>query len=231
MNILQANLNFKSNVAYGNKVEKLILHHAGANCTVEDINNWHQSNGWAGCGYHYFVRKNGTVYQARPDSMVGCHAGDANYNSLGICFEGNFETEVMELIQFNAGKELIAMLLKKYNLSKDKVFRHKDFMSTDCPGVNFPFTEMVNGANLNINVNKGECKLLSNCRSNPIWYGCKGVYVTLLQSSLKILGYYKDSIDGSFGYNTKKAVMDYQRANGLSVDGSCGPATWKSLLG
>lgn len=37
--------------------------------------------------------------------------------------------------------------------------------------------------------------------------------------------------DGSFGADTDKAVRAYQKAKGLSVDGSCGPATWGKLLG
>lgn len=36
-------------------------------------------------------------------------------------------------------------------------------------------------------------------------------------------------VDGSFGPKTAEAVMAFQRAKGLSQDGSCGPATWKAL--
>lgn len=36
--------------------------------------------------------------------------------------------------------------------------------------------------------------------------------------------------DGSFGPVTDKAVRRYQQKHGLTVDGSCGPATWTSLL-
>lgn len=39
------------------------------------------------------------------------------------------------------------------------------------------------------------------------------------------------ALDGSFGSATKAAVEAFQKANGLTVDGSCGPATWKKLLG
>lgn len=36
--------------------------------------------------------------------------------------------------------------------------------------------------------------------------------------------------DGIFGKNTKAAVVDFQKANGLAADGICGPRTWEKLL-
>jgi N-acetylmuramoyl-L-alanine amidase len=37
--------------------------------------------------------------------------------------------------------------------------------------------------------------------------------------------------DGAFGPNTKKAVSDFQRANGLTADGVVGNNTWSKLIG
>jgi peptidoglycan hydrolase-like protein with peptidoglycan-binding domain len=53
-----------------------------------------------------------------------------------------------------------------------------------------------------------------------------------LQHGLKLLGYYKDSIDGKFGKNTLSALKAFQRDHGLEADGKCGSATkakFKSL--
>lgn len=55
--------------------------------------------------------------------------------------------------------------------------------------------------------------------------------VSHVQRRLKELSYYGGFIDGSFGLATDKAVRDFQRANGLAIDGSIGPATWGSLFG
>lgn len=67
--------------------------------------------------------------------------------------------------------------------------------------------------------------------------GAKGESVKALQALLIGYGYTMKSgtkvygIDGSFGGATDKAVRAYQKANGLKVDGSVGPATWRKLLG
>lgn len=49
--------------------------------------------------------------------------------------------------------------------------------------------------------------------------------VRRMQTRLKTLGYYKGSIDGSFGPSTEEAVKLFQRTNGINVDGVAGPAT------
>lgn len=143
MNIINSNLKF-SDMSYGNNPKEIILHHAeSSNCTIEDIHEWHKSNGWAGVGYHYFVRKNGKVYKGRPDNAIGSHCLGHNANTIGICFEGAYNKETMPQIQVQAGRELISYLKDKYGISSVK--RHKDYNSTDCPGANFPFDEIVNG--------------------------------------------------------------------------------------
>ena len=37
--------------------------------------------------------------------------------------------------------------------------------------------------------------------------------------------------DGLFGEGTENALMRAQEAHGLTVDGICGPASWKALSG
>lgn len=54
------------------------------------------------------------------------------------------------------------------------------------------------------------------------------IYVKYLQKSMKILGYNLDA-DGYFGPGTEKAVKEFQQKNGLAVDGSVGPNTWKII--
>ena len=62
----------------------------------------------------------------------GAHAGNNNYDSIGVCFEGSFDREEMPRAQKQAGMELVAYLKQKYGIST--VQRHSDVNATGCPG-------------------------------------------------------------------------------------------------
>ncbi|NFV47514.1 hypothetical protein FDJ70_07485, partial [Clostridium botulinum] len=73
MNIIDTNLNFKS-LSWCNNPRQIFLHHAEwSNCAVEDIHRCHKENGWSGIGYHFFVRKDGSIYKGRPEGVLGSH--------------------------------------------------------------------------------------------------------------------------------------------------------------
>ena len=59
--------------------------------------------------------------------------------------------------------------------------------------------------------------------------GSSGSVIKTIQTKLKNWGYYKGSIDGIFGSQTKQAVRYFQQKNGLKVDGIVGNQTLKAL--
>ena len=59
--------------------------------------------------------------------------------------------------------------------------------------------------------------------------GSSGSAVRQLQQKLKSLGYYTGSVDGNYGNATVTAVIDFQKAHYLKVDGKAGPATQRAL--
>ena len=59
--------------------------------------------------------------------------------------------------------------------------------------------------------------------------GSRGDKVKYLQYKLLSKFYNPGEIDGIFGARVEKAVRDFQRANGLGVDGIVGPKTWAKL--
>jgi hypothetical protein len=61
--------------------------------------------------------------------------------------------------------------------------------------------------------------------------GKSGKFVYIMQGILRAKGYYTGELDGKAGALSDNAIREYQEAEGLTVDGSCGPKTWKSLFG
>lgn len=221
MTIKNSNLKFRNSLTKRKKTIDIILHHAAsAKCSVSDVHSWHLKNGWAGIGYHFFIMKDGSVYQGRPLDRVGAHAKGANSYSIGICFEGDYTKEVMPAAQFNAGREVIAYLKKKYPSIK-RIVKHKDVCATSCPGKNFPFEEMI--------AVKKKCPYTEPI--NTRYKGCKGTGVKWVQWHLLEAGYSVGSsaIDGSFGPATDKAVRKFQTDKQLEIDGRVGPKTRTAL--
>jgi len=43
-------------------------------------------------GYHYYIRRDGTVYNTRHVQLVGAHAAGFNEHSIGVCYEGGLDS-------------------------------------------------------------------------------------------------------------------------------------------
>ncbi len=141
MKIIEANLPRKGNFTRRSKTDEVILHHAEASsATVWDINDWHLSNGWVGIGYHYYIRKDGSIYRGRPEWAVGAHATGHNDRSIGICCEGAYMTETMPAAQLASLKALLRDIMGRYGTLALK--RHRDVNATSCPGDRFPWAEV-----------------------------------------------------------------------------------------
>lgn len=59
--------------------------------------------------------------------------------------------------------------------------------------------------------------------------GSSGQEVSEIQSRLKNWGYYSGNVDGIYGTQTKKAVTDFQKKNGLTTDGIAGSKTLEAM--
>ena len=60
-------------------------------------------------------------------------------------------------------------------------------------------------------------------------FGSKSSEVVEIQTRLKKWGYYSGEIDGIFGTATKKAVISFQKKNGLVADGIAGSKTLAAM--
>ena len=60
--------------------------------SVAQIDSWHRERGFhLGVGYHYVIRRDGTIEPGRPEWMVGAHCKNHNAHSIGVCYEGGLD--------------------------------------------------------------------------------------------------------------------------------------------
>ena len=107
------------------------------------------SRGWAGIGYHYFIIKDGTIYQTQPDYVISNHASSYNDNSLGVVITGDHrlptskdytcgDNEAMlGKTQYKSLVWTISHLQLKHNLSLDNIVAHgQTGIIKSCPNLN-----------------------------------------------------------------------------------------------
>ena len=64
---------------------------AGSALRLRDIDRYHRSLGWKGCGYHFVIPADGAVEEGRPLSQVGSHCRGHNSHSIGVCYVGGLD--------------------------------------------------------------------------------------------------------------------------------------------
>lgn len=106
---------------------------------VREISQWHKELGWLAIGYHFIIRRDGTIEEGRPVDVVGSHVKDWNSKSVGVClvggiddkgkFEANFTPAQMQSL-----KEKLADLKDMYPDAEIKA--HHDVAPKACPSFN-----------------------------------------------------------------------------------------------
>lgn len=66
---------------------------AGSALRMADIDSYHRSLGWIGCGYHYVISTDGTIEPGRSEEMVGAHCKNHNRHSIGVCYIGGLSKD------------------------------------------------------------------------------------------------------------------------------------------
>ena len=59
--------------------------------TPEQLKRDHMARGFIDVGYHFYIRKDGTVTQHRKLNEVGAHCRPFNRCSIGVCYEGGLD--------------------------------------------------------------------------------------------------------------------------------------------
>ena len=60
--------------------------------TAEQLRRDHLARGFIDVGYHFYIRRDGTVSQHRRLNEVGAHCRPFNRCSIGVCYEGGLDS-------------------------------------------------------------------------------------------------------------------------------------------
>jgi len=137
--------------------DMIVIHHTGNpeddDLSAEEIHESHLAQGWAGIGYHFVIRKDGTIEQGRPMDAIGAHAYGENSHTVGIHVCGNFDLVSPTQAQVESLSYLVGWVAEYYGITPDymHVVGHRDLMATACPGENL-------------------YNLLQTVRGKAIWY-------------------------------------------------------------
>ena len=78
------------------EISEVVVHwsatYINQNVGAEEIDQWHKARDFSGIGYHYVIRRDGSLQRGRPLNEIGAHAktGDHNNFSVGICLVGGY---------------------------------------------------------------------------------------------------------------------------------------------
>ncbi|TKJ31585.1 MAG: hypothetical protein CEE40_00755 [Chloroflexi bacterium B3_Chlor] len=139
------------------KPTAFVIHHTVTPNNPEDpayivraIFQYHAlSRGWGDVGYNFLIDRQGNIYEGRKggDGVVGIHAGDYNYGSIGIALLGDYRSAKMtpamkealiSLMAWEADRFDIHPLESSYFVHRvfPDVVGHRDLWPTICPGDN-----------------------------------------------------------------------------------------------
>lgn len=75
----------------------IVVHCAATKPTMDigrkEIQMWHVQQGWLAIGYHFVIRRDGTVEEGRPHDVVGSHVKSRNADCIGICLVGGIDAQ------------------------------------------------------------------------------------------------------------------------------------------
>ena len=96
---------------------------------VERLLRDHRARGFRTVGYHFYLRRNGTLTQHRRLLEVGAHARPYNRCSIGICYEGGLDpqgrpADTRTPVQRERLRQLLSLLRELF--PEARVVGHRD---------------------------------------------------------------------------------------------------------
>ena len=100
---------------------------------ISVIKNWHMKRGWSDVGYHYFIKKDGTIQHGRSLNRHPAAQKGHNLNTIAICLHG-LKPENFTCAQFAALQDLCKEIQAKHKGKRGLTFHgHCEVSHKLCP--------------------------------------------------------------------------------------------------
>ena len=88
---------------------------------VEKVTQWHKDRGFDTIGYHYLIKRDGTLQVGRDEDVTVAHAVQVNGTSIGVALVGGGTPSMgwennFTPVQFETLKSILLKLKDKYNV-------------------------------------------------------------------------------------------------------------------
>ena len=211
----------------GVKIDSIVLHWMDGTLAAADATF---ANAAGQTSAHYGV-ENAVIHQYVQDDRVAWHSGDWNENQRSIGIEHSAQPgRDASTSTIATSVNLIVAKCREHGIDPSHIYPHQMFYATACPGT-LPVAAMIASvrAQLGKPVPPGPTPPAPSGKpayiGYPVWMGhCSAFLAKMIQTRLSI------PADGNWGPITQSAVLGFQRAHGLTVDGVVGPATWAALF-
>lgn len=102
------------------------------------LDRWHRERGFLKIGYHFVIKRDGTVEYGRHISEIGAHTQGHNTGNIGICLVGGCDANMKPEQNFTEDQyHALAVLLNglKDNYPNAEVLGHRDWpkVAKACP--------------------------------------------------------------------------------------------------
>lgn len=126
------------------KINKIIVHCSATRPSQDigaaEIDSWHRKEGYDRIGYHYVIRRDGTLEEGRNVEKAGAHAYGHNAHSIGICLVGGVDDNMRPQdnfapLQYMTLQECVDDLQRDYDVNDADIIGHRDLpgVAKDCP--------------------------------------------------------------------------------------------------
>ena len=191
--------------------------------SIETIRQWHLARGFSDVGYHYFIRKDGTLEAGRSLEKTPAAQKGHNRNTIAICLHG------LKMEKFTGTqKAMLRKLCEAIDAAYDNIsfHGHCEVSSKACPVIDYKallnldsYGSLGRKAGALSNITQKSPEALPELR-----LGSRGEAVAFLQQLLFI------RVDGIFGPQTARAVKAFKKAHDLYPSDIVKSYVWRLLM-